>query len=90
MLVSYYPYFFQIFLLLQLAYLPDRKREYLIDDEDGRLDSELSAEGRLDSSSLDEPLRFDKRSRKSGMLGWFKLRVSNHLFFVVQPRMTLS
>ncbi|CAD5195969.1 unnamed protein product, partial [Musa acuminata subsp. malaccensis] len=63
----------------ELAYLPDRKREYLIDDEDGTLDSELSAEGRLDSSSLDEPLRFDKRSKKSGMLGWFKLRKPEQL-----------
>ncbi|RRT85008.1 hypothetical protein B296_00012495, partial [Ensete ventricosum] len=74
---------------LTLAYLPDRKREYSIDDEDGRLDSDLSAEGRLDSSSLDEPLRFDKRSRKSGMLGWFKLRKASihdcNLFLMQKP-----
>ncbi|RZR95338.1 hypothetical protein BHM03_00024172, partial [Ensete ventricosum] len=73
----------------KLAYLPDRKREYSIDDEDGRLDSDLSAEGRLDSSSLDEPLRFDKRSRKSGMLGWFKLRKASihdcNLFLMQKP-----
>ncbi|WOL11843.1 kinesin-like protein KIN-7E, chloroplastic [Canna indica] len=63
----------------ELAYLPDRKREYLIDDEDDKMDSDLASEGKLETISLDEPLRFDKRNRRSGMLGWFKLRKSDQL-----------
>ncbi|XP_020106536.1 kinesin-like protein KIN-7E, chloroplastic [Ananas comosus] len=58
----------------ELAYLPDRKREYTIEDDDvGSLDSDFSA-GRIDGSGIDEPIRFDKRNRRRGMLGWFKLR----------------
>ncbi|KAK1311328.1 Kinesin-like protein NACK2 [Acorus calamus] len=56
----------------ELAYLPDRKREY-IDDDAGSLDSEVSSEGRCDTIS-DESIKFDKKNRKRGMLGWFKLR----------------
>ncbi|KAK1267407.1 Kinesin-like protein NACK2 [Acorus gramineus] len=56
----------------ELAYLPDRKREY-IDDDAGSLDSEISSEGRCDTIS-DESIKFDKKNRKRGMLGWFKLR----------------
>lgn len=63
----------------ELVYLPDRKREYIIDDDVGSLDSEFSVEGRLDSGSLDEPIRFDKRNRRRGMLGWFKLRKPDQL-----------
>lgn len=56
--------------------MPDRKREYTIEDDDvGSLDSDFSA-GRIDGSGIDEPIRFDKRNRRRGMLGWFKLRVS--------------
>nr|XP_010930730.1 kinesin-like protein KIN-7E, chloroplastic isoform X2 [Elaeis guineensis]XP_010930731.1 kinesin-like protein KIN-7E, chloroplastic isoform X2 [Elaeis guineensis] len=58
----------------ELVYLPDRKREYIVDDDVVSLDSEFSVEGRLDASSLDETIRFDKRNRRRGMLGWFKLR----------------
>ncbi|XP_062225681.1 kinesin-like protein KIN-7E, chloroplastic isoform X2 [Phragmites australis] len=57
----------------ELAYLPDRKRDF-VDDDDVSLDSELSLEGKLDSSNPDESVRFDRRNRKRGMLGWFKLK----------------
>ncbi|XP_073003631.1 kinesin-like protein KIN-7E, chloroplastic isoform X2 [Typha latifolia] len=57
----------------ELVYLPDRKRD-LIDDDAGSFDSDLSAEGKLASTNFDEPIRFDRRSRRRGMLGWFKLR----------------
>lgn len=67
--------FFTFFFELQLVYLPDRKREYFIDDDDVSLDSELSLEGKLDLNNPDESARFDRRSRKRGMLGWFKLKV---------------
>lgn len=60
---------------MQLVYLPDRKREYVVDDDVVSLDSEFSAEGRCDTSSLDDNVKFDKRNRRRGMLGWFKIRV---------------
>ncbi|OEL25558.1 Kinesin-like protein KIN-7E, chloroplastic [Dichanthelium oligosanthes] len=63
----------------KLAYLPDRKREYFVDDDDISLDSELSLEGKLDSNNPDESARFDRRNRKRGMLGWFKLKKSDQL-----------
>jgi centromeric protein E len=59
--------------ILQLAYLPDRKRDFT--DDDISLDSELSLEGKLDLNNPDESVRFDRRNRKRGMLGWFKLKV---------------
>ncbi|XXG60683.1 hypothetical protein AAC387_Pa04g2527 [Persea americana] len=62
----------------ELAYLPDRKREYMIDDDVGSLDSELS-EGISDAINLDDPVKDDKRNRRRGMLGWFKLRKPEHL-----------
>lgn len=64
---------------MQLAYLPDKKREYMIDDDVGSLDSELS-EGISDAIHLDDPVKDDKRNRRRGMLGWFKLRVSSFFF----------
>ncbi|KAL0323324.1 UNVERIFIED_CONTAM: Kinesin-like protein KIN-7E, chloroplastic [Sesamum angustifolium] len=58
----------------ELAYLPDRKRECLIDDDDGSIDSEISVDGRSGATNLDELVRDYKRNRRRGMLGWFKLK----------------
>ncbi|GJN02901.1 hypothetical protein PR202_ga20292 [Eleusine coracana subsp. coracana] len=69
---------FLFFFILQLAYLPDRKRDFT-DDDDISLDSELSLEGKLDLNNPDESVRFDRRNRKRGMLGWFKLKKSDQL-----------
>ncbi|KAL0909843.1 hypothetical protein M5K25_020747 [Dendrobium thyrsiflorum] len=66
-------------LKLQLAYLPDRKREYIIDDDVGSIDSELSGEGRFGINGLDDNLKFEKKNRRRGMLGWFKLKKPEHL-----------
>ncbi|KAG8064543.1 hypothetical protein GUJ93_ZPchr0004g40062 [Zizania palustris] len=63
----------------ELAYLPDRKREYTIEDDDLSLDSEFSIEGKLDLNNPDEPLRFARRNHKRGMLGWFKLKNPDQL-----------
>ncbi|KAJ1271064.1 hypothetical protein BS78_06G100400 [Paspalum vaginatum] len=63
----------------ELVYLPDRKREYFIEDDNVSLDSELSLEGKLDLNNPDESARFDRRNRKRGMLGWFKLKKSDQL-----------
>lgn len=62
---------------MQLAYLPDRKREYMIDDDTGSHASELSLEERGDVTNIDELVKDYKSNRKRGMLGWFKLRVSS-------------
>lgn len=63
----------------ELAYLPDRKREYCMEDDNVSLDSEFSVEAKLDSNNSDESVRFDRRNRKRGMLGWFKLKKSDQL-----------
>ncbi|KAK4433711.1 Kinesin-like protein KIN-7E, chloroplastic [Sesamum alatum] len=58
----------------ELAYLPDRKRECLIGDDDGSIDSEISVDGRIGATNLDELVRDYKSNRRRGMLGWFKLK----------------
>ncbi|KAL5559646.1 hypothetical protein UlMin_035857 [Ulmus minor] len=63
----------------ELAYLPDKKREYMLDDDVGSYASEISAEARDDVSSLDELVTDFKRNRKRGMLGWFKLKKPENL-----------
>lgn len=65
---------------MQLAYLPDKKREYVVDDDAQSYASELSVEGRDDVTNLDELVKDYKRNKRRGMLGWFKLKVSTHLF----------
>lgn len=60
---------------MQLAYLPDRKREYIIDDDVGSIDSEFLGEGQFGINVLDDTVKFEKKNRKRGMLGWFKMKV---------------
>ncbi|XP_057836682.2 kinesin-like protein KIN-7E, chloroplastic isoform X2 [Cryptomeria japonica] len=57
----------------ELAYLPDRRRDLLIDDEDSH-DSEFSMEGKGDNNPMEETIKDKKKNRKHGMLNWFKLR----------------
>ncbi|OMP11966.1 hypothetical protein CCACVL1_00192 [Corchorus capsularis] len=63
----------------ELAYLPDRKREYMVDDDAGSCASELSLEARDDVTNLDDLVKDYKRNRRRGMLGWFKLRKPENL-----------
>ncbi|GKU87612.1 hypothetical protein SLEP1_g1982 [Rubroshorea leprosula] len=63
----------------ELAYLPDRKREYLIDDDAGSCASEISLDGRDEVTSMDELVKDYKRNKKRGMLGWFKLKKPENL-----------
>ncbi|CAN1730260.1 Kinesin-like protein KIN-7E, chloroplastic, partial [Linum perenne] len=58
----------------ELAYLPDRKRDYMVEDDAGSYASELSADGRDDIASLDDLVKDYRKSRRRGMLGWFKLK----------------
>lgn len=61
----------------ELAYLPDRRREFAFEDEDGH-DSELSLDGRSDSSVVDEILKGEKKTKRRSMLAWFKLKKNEH------------
>ncbi|KAL9359151.1 hypothetical protein Peur_047274 [Populus x canadensis] len=58
----------------ELAYLPDRKREYMTEEDARSYASELSVEGRDEITNLDELVKDFKRNRRRGMLGWFKLK----------------
>lgn len=61
---------------MQLAYLPDRKRETWINDDTGSHASVPSPEEKDDITNLDELGKDYRRSKRRGMLGWLKLRVS--------------
>ncbi|KAL7246233.1 hypothetical protein ACSBR2_001374 [Camellia fascicularis] len=63
----------------ELAYLPDRKREYMIDDDAGSHVSEISADGGSDVANLDDLVKDYRRNRRRGMLGWFKLKKPENL-----------
>ncbi|XP_062101700.1 kinesin-like protein KIN-7C, mitochondrial isoform X2 [Humulus lupulus] len=58
----------------ELAYLPDKKREYVVDDDAGSYVSEIPLEVRDEVTSLDELVKDYRRNRKRGMLSWFKLK----------------
>jgi hypothetical protein len=55
---------------LQLAYLPYKRRDLILDDEN--IDPYVSLEG--NTESVDETLK-EKKTRKHGLLNWLKLRV---------------
>ncbi|KAK2659463.1 hypothetical protein Ddye_005996 [Dipteronia dyeriana] len=63
----------------ELAYLPDRKREYTGNDDAGSYTSDLSVEARDDVTNLDDLVKDYKRSQRRGMLGWFKMRKPENL-----------
>lgn len=65
---------------MQLAYLPDRKRESWINDDAGSHASVPSPEEKDDVINLDELGKDYKRSKRRGMLGWLKLRVCYFLY----------
>lgn len=58
----------------ELAYLPDRKRDYLNDDDGGSCASGVSVDGRDDVVNLDDLVKDMRSNKKRGMLGWFKIR----------------
>lgn len=60
---------------LQLAYLPDKKREYMVDDDARSYGSEFPVDVKDEMTSLDELVKDYKRNRRRGMLNWFKLKV---------------
>lgn len=68
---------------MQLAYLPDKKREYMVDDDARSYGSEIPLDVRDDVTSLDELVKDYKRNRRRGMLNWFKLKVHSLLQFIL-------
>ncbi|KAI5081694.1 hypothetical protein GOP47_0001437 [Adiantum capillus-veneris] len=56
----------------ELAYLPDRRRDdFIFEDEDGH-ESELSVDGRSDNIISDELFKGEKKTKRRSMLAWFK------------------
>ncbi|XVE96146.1 hypothetical protein REPUB_Repub02eG0196300 [Reevesia pubescens] len=54
----------------QLAYLPHRRRDLILDDEN--VESYVSLEGNAETG--DDTLKEEKKTRKHGLLNWLKLR----------------
>ncbi|KAJ6923819.1 kinesin-like protein KIN-7K [Populus alba x Populus x berolinensis] len=54
----------------ELAYLPYKRQELILDDEN--IDLYASLEGNIES--VDETLKEEKKTRKHGLLNWLKLR----------------
>lgn len=63
----------------ELAYLPDRKRELMLDDDAGSISSETSTYGRSEVTDLDELMKDYRKNTKRGMLGWFKLKKPDNM-----------
>lgn len=57
----------------ELAYLPDRRRDFVFEDEEGH-ESELSFDGRTDNIISDELFKGEKKTKRRSMLAWFKLK----------------
>ncbi|XP_073148904.1 kinesin-like protein KIN-7K, chloroplastic [Henckelia pumila] len=54
----------------ELAYLPHRRRDHILDDES--MDLYVSPDG--NAETVDDPLKEEKRTKKNGLLNWLKLR----------------
>lgn len=54
----------------ELAYLPHKRRDLILDDEN--IDLYVSVEG--NSETTDDTLKEEKKTRKHGLLNWLKLR----------------
>ena len=59
---------------LQLAYLPHRRKDFILDDEN--IDLYVSLDG--NSETADDTSKEEKKTRKPGLLNWLKLRVFNN------------
>ncbi|KAL5806268.1 hypothetical protein ACOSQ4_029001 [Xanthoceras sorbifolium] len=54
----------------ELAYLPHRKRDFILDDEN--IDLYVSLEGNAETA--EDTIKEEKKTRKHGLLNWLKLR----------------
>ncbi|CAA7047846.1 unnamed protein product [Microthlaspi erraticum] len=62
----------------ELAYLPDRRRENMPDDDAVSTVSEHLKESRDGTTSLDEMTKDRKKNKARGMLGWLKLKTDGN------------
>jgi hypothetical protein len=72
-------------LLLQLAYLPYRRRDIVLDNESNELLLPVEGSG----LSLEDSFKEEKKNRK-GLLNWFKLRVSNFALVIFSYSFTFT
>ena len=61
----------------QLAYLPHKRRDLILDDEN----VDLSASIESNSEANDDTVKEEKKTRKHGLLNWLKSRVCG-IFYV--------
>lgn len=59
------------FIVLQLAYLPHKRRDLILEDEN--IDLYIAHDGNAENP--DDTLKEEKKSRKNGLLNWLKIRV---------------
>lgn len=71
------PYIFHYQLCFQLAYLPYKRRDLILDEEN--IDLYVNLEG--NAATADDSLKEEKKTKKHGLLNWLKLRVSCPLLF---------
>ena len=67
---------------MQLAYLPHKRRDLILDDEN--IDLYISPDG--NAENLDKTSKEEKKSRKNGLLNWLKIRVRKN----ISNRLSLS
>lgn len=56
----------------ELAYLPHRRRDIVLDDDN--MDMYVSLDGTAEIETVDDKLREEKRTKKTGLLSWLKPR----------------
>lgn len=68
---------------MQLAYLPYKRRDLILDEEN--IDLYVSLEG--NSETADNTLKEEKKSKKHGLLNWLKLKVC--IFWIIDSLLVL-
>lgn len=63
---------------MQLAYLPYKRRDLILDEEN--IDLYVNLEG--NAATSDDSFKEEKKTKKHGLLNWLKLRVSCILFLM--------
>ncbi|KAL2892935.1 Kinesin-like protein KIN-7E chloroplastic [Bienertia sinuspersici] len=61
----------------ELAHLPDKTREYVNcgdNESDGNLDPDVPVDGWANATNQTDSVKIAKKSKRRGMLGWFKSR----------------
>lgn len=67
--------YYDIFIDLQLAYLPHKRRDMILDDEN--IDLYIGHDGNAENP---DDTSKEKKSRKNGLLNWLKIRVRANLY----------